>query len=235
TCVFAARVLKIPLCGYYNVLKFIRRRGSAFANDELKLQDPADVWPSINKLWHDLVQRLQKNRPIQHGKSHPEHEPITIVSDASITGYGAALFYRGRVYTTAGKWPHDRFICDDINELEMRAVEEATTAFKDIIHDIIHQSEIAPSVVILVDNSSTMHVLRKGHAREFAFNEATSRVLSGLAGLGDVFCGWISTHINPVDPLSRGLPPPENLRSALGALGRRLPPLRRCCVGGGVV
>lgn len=230
SCVFASRVLRIPLAGYYNILKFIRRRGSSFSTGELKLEDAAEVWPSVQRLWHDLVRRLRKNAPVRHGGSSPSLEPIILVTDASVTGFGGALFFRGRVETYSGRWPTTRR-CDDINALEMSAVEKCASHFQGILAQIYEaESANPPSLVVLVDNSSTMHVLRKGHAREFEFNEATEKALSALSGNGDVFCGWISTLQNPVDCLSRGDAAPPNLRSALGALGRRLPPLRRACV-----
>ena len=119
----------------------------------------------------------------------------------------------GEVRTAAGRW-HERQRPDDINTLEATAVALAWAELSDGF-------PANPNVLILVDNTSVMHTLRKGRAAEFHLNRMVDMVLSGLKGNGNVRIAYINTLMNPADRVSRGMPLDWQLASSLGAVGRR--------------
>jgi hypothetical protein len=219
-CAFASRVLRIPLARYWPVVKFVRRRAAAFATGVIALTSRANLWPSAAACWQDWIDSLLSNTPVSHGSRSLPTEHHVVFTDASLSGFGAVLCTAaGDIAHYAGKWTHipgleHELASSDINALEMKAVDLAVGRFR-------AQLRNAP-VLILVDNTSTMHVLRKGHAREHRFNKYAADALTNLSGLGEVFVGYIATDENPADPLSRGIQPPTEMVSLIAGLRSRL-------------
>ncbi len=218
---FASRVLRVPPAAHYTFYKYIRRLSSKYLSAEKTLDSPADLWPCARKDIQQWIDEISPNRPVRHVGDEDMSEPLVIVSDASTSGWGAILADEnsGQVWQTSGKWSSKQD-CSDINTLEMHAVHLALRAFSDILDE-----DKARPLIILVDNTSTAAVLRKGSAREYTFNSAALATLKCLAGDRPVVTDWISTAENFADPLSRGEPvqrSDDELVSALGAFGRRL-------------
>ncbi len=219
---FCGRVLRVPPAAHYTTYKYIRRLASKYVAGSVTLDSPAELWKCARAdidLW---LKELEANKPVRHvDPLSAEDEPLVMISDASTEGWGAIMCDErtGEVWQAAGHWGQKED-CSDINTLEMIAVRLGLKAFSKIL-----TRDSTRPLIILVDNTSTMAVLRKGTAREFSFNEATLSTLRCLAGDRQVSVGWISSTNNFADPLSRGEPArqsDEELVSALGAFGRRL-------------
>lgn len=218
--IHASRILRIPLGEYYLPIKYLRRRCASVALGT-PLSAPAEVWPCAREAIESWVEAIISHEPVRHIPSPAApRAQLVIASDASLSGWGAvALSPEGNVFQAGGQWKAT-FESADINTLEMRALSLALGAFKDVI-DAQHPST---PFLLLVDNSSVAHVLRKGMAREFSLNDALREVLRSLQGDRHVAVGLISSESNPADAISRGAQPAEDseLGSALGALGRRV-------------
>ena len=145
-----------------------------------------------------------------------------MITDASLHGWGAILFdtATGEIWVTNGVWT-SRHESKDINTLEMTAVCLGAQNFAEIL-----QTKQAAPLLLIVDSTSTQHVLSKGFAREFAFNAATAATLREIAGDRFTAVGYINSEANPTDKLSRGVPLSDEelleLPSCLRALGRRV-------------
>ena len=201
----AARILRYPLFALHHVLKFIRRRLSAWNKAvaegyTAKSDTRANIWPSVIDQWltfsHDIAQNPWVNHP------HDERTDIDAVlyTDASTNGWGAMLISGFKIVAEAqGRWSnqHD---CSEINELEMMAVAKAVTALQKYINNDAH-------VLIAIDNSASMSVLQKGHAQAYNLNEALIMVNDAFELLpSNTFTvAKVSTEDNPADKGSREL------------------------------
>ena len=86
---FAARVLRVPMAQFYPVVKFIRRRLST-TPPKAAPTTLAHLWPSIKPEWNHLISQLLDNPWTRHVA--PQHHELVLITDASITGWGAILF-----------------------------------------------------------------------------------------------------------------------------------------------
>lgn len=184
---FCTRVLRVPAAAHYTTYKFIRRLATRFTAGSVSLDSPAGVWPCARPDIDAWIAEIVPNIPVRHVDAAPDGEPIVMVTDASTVGWGAILADErsGNCWQVAGKWPA-RQDCSDINTLEMLAVRLALQGFLDVL-------ALDPSrpLILLADNSSTAHVLRRGMAREHAFNAAALSALQLLAGARPVSVAWI--------------------------------------------
>jgi hypothetical protein len=117
-------------------------------------------------------------------------EFVTVFSDASLYGFG----YVGGTpeKSHCGAW-RKTFSSRDIFYLEAIAAKKAVAAFQ----------KPARRVTVVTDNMALFWCMRK---RSTACPR-TARVLHTLfENHPDVDVEWISTDLNPADPLSRGLP-----------------------------
>lgn len=220
---FCSRVLRVAPAAHYAAYKFIRRLASKFQSGTVQLGDSCAWWSCAKHDFEQWLAEVAGNAPTRHTAPDHTSEPLVLVSDASLTGWGAILCNEstGDCWQAQGRWP-SRHICDDINTLEMTAISLALEAFADELYD-----KRKMPLIILVDNSSSAAVLRKGTAREYFFNAAALRCLRNLAHAADrpVSVAHIMSEENLADCLSRGTPlleSSEELSSTLGAFGRRL-------------
>jgi hypothetical protein len=228
SCVFASRVQRVCMARFWPIIKYMRRRARAFAEGSLALDDPAELWPSVRPHWHELIEVLSTNTPTAHGSSKPSGIDTVLFTDASTTGWGAVLVQGGIIKAYGGRWKSTTLTSADINDLEMSAVSLGTKHFSEDLR--------GKSFIVVVDNTSTYHVLRKGSAREMDLNAAAALALESLSGRGDVFVMWLSTLLNPADGWSRlaqdGNPSPSAtslaVSAALGALAGGAPCVRAC-------
>lgn len=238
-CVFASRVTRFALATMWRIFKYVRRRAHAFSVGQIDIDSPAQVWPHTIPVWSDWIARLLAAPPARHGATALDLQADfnMLVTDASLDGYGAILMTAsGRLHFLQGRWSQHTagknpslLRPDDINMLEMRAVGLAARKFTAQLRTL--------PLLVLVDNTSTMYVLRRGQAAELDFNDATRITLEHLRVLGvDTFVAWVDTRSNPSDALSRGLLPASEADLArmnagmsaarLALMGRRDTPLR---------
>ena len=219
---FCTRVLRIPPSEFFLQVKFQRRRMKELAKGNITESSPANVWPKAKPGLRNWVDLILANDWTKHHVD-PDNVDLVIATDASVTGWGAVLYNEatGDVHATGGSW-RKTYKSDDINELEVLAVSKAAEAFADVIHQ-----QRVQSVVILLDNTASVHVLKKGSSRNFEMNEALRKALRSLPKEVSVRVAYITTETNKdfADPLSRGksidTSDPE-LASKLGQVGRRL-------------
>jgi hypothetical protein len=202
-CVFASRVLRLPLAEFFGVFKCARRRFAAF-NDN---SDIITVWPTAITEWRRWVATIGSNTPVAH-PLRPTRPTVTLSTDASITGYGAVLVDEaGGVRSLGAQWP-EAHTSSEINELEARAVAAAARA-------LVPQN--AKAIHLVVDNTSVSYALKKGSAAAYLLNCAVRDALVELPRDCDIQVSYIASEKNPADSLSRGGElAPEALRPACG-------------------
>jgi len=115
-----------------------------------------------------------------------------LITDAFLDGYGATLYFpdTGKVLFLGGHWP----VCfkkRDIAELETLAVLVAAKHFN------------VTSFHLVIDNTTTLYAMLKGRSRAFRVNQIAAQ----MQGLTLLSVGYIQTHKNISDPLSRGETP----------------------------
>ena len=211
---FAARVHRHPMAQFYPIVKFMRRRLATIPQQHTHTE-MAKIWPCIKPEWKYLIASLLENLPTHH-QAPTAHETV-LVTDASLTGWGAVWFDEdtGEVLQAHGKWdtPHQP---SEINELEMQALRYALDTFSDTI-------QAARPLLILMDNSSAVHTLAKGSAHAFKLNKEALSVLERLPTDASVKVGYVESANNPADAASRGLTADlTQLPSDCWSLGRRL-------------
>jgi len=213
---YASRILRIRTSGYHVALKFARRRASAMFAGELTGDMRANLWPCARRPLTQWVDELLANPPTPAGLPTGKEREYVLATDASLHGWGGVLYCdaTGEFEEAGGRWGKQHSHTE-INQLEAYAVANAWRAFS---------ARLTPStkVLILVDNTSVLHTVRKGRAREAPLNTAIDEVLRTLKGNVDVSVAHIGTENNPADAKSRGLPIRHELASTLGAEGRRL-------------
>jgi hypothetical protein len=81
TCSFAARVLRQNMAAQWPVLKFIRRRASAFTLGTIELSSPADIWQCALPAWENWIDELLQNETVRHkwDKRALGHQPRSMV------------------------------------------------------------------------------------------------------------------------------------------------------------
>ena len=187
-CVYASCILQLPTAQYYYVYKFIRRKGT------LDLKEPAKIWPSIVDPWKTWIHQLLSHPGRTAMTHHDENDVYTVVTDASTTGYGGYVFFRGEILTVAGKW-FPPFIGAHINELE--AVSLKITLVRTV-------PRYAP-VNIFIDNTTVKFCLAKRRSKSFRINGIVGFIAANWTIL---HCSYISSKSNIADHLSRGQPVP---------------------------
>ena len=204
---FAARILRIPMAQFYYIIKLVRRRMSC---PQTKAPFTlAHVWPSVKQQWHRLIDSLLRNPWTRHVGD--EDHQMVLVCDASTTGWGGILFEEatGCVRQSHGAWS-ETHVCAEINEMEMRGLQNSLEAFCDFIGD--------KPLLILMDNTASVHALHKGAAHAFRLNQEALAVLKRLPRNASVKIAYIEGTENPADDPSRGKSL-FNFRRSLGTWG----------------
>ena len=208
---WTSRILGVNLASRYYALKFFRRLASRLAAGRVQLSSEIAVWPSIISSLHEWSQKILDSPPVKAPEEDGPSE-VVIATDASLTGWGAWMMCGSLWRETSGKWPQTHGH-SEINELEARAVDKAIESFKEDIR--------GRRVLLLIDNSSTCAVLKKGHAHAFKLNSARNETLVRLNNLRpiSVKVQQVESARNPADALSRGKTVDQRVASAVGPEG----------------
>ena len=139
----------------YHILKFMRIRTAQLGGPS---SVEACVWNSIKHKWRARLLSLSANPPIRLIRDSSSKRTLTLVTDASLTGFGGVLFLDGSIKVIAGMWPPCRFQ-DRIHiaERELAAIYE--TLLRLDVHDV--------SIRILVDNMEAVQGMNKWVLRNF--------------------------------------------------------------------
>ncbi|ORC90666.1 uncharacterized protein TM35_000084640 [Trypanosoma theileri] len=191
---YAGGVRGESLFPYYFFLKIVRRRLSRLNRGLIRPQDPANLSATVKDIGHSWLTTLLQNEPVHPPQKLPS--TATLVTDASMYGWGALLFKdSGEVLAAGGAWAHPPHM---ISQAEARAVHLALHAFKQYLHG---------PVDIRVDNTTVMHIMQKGNTHSQALvkeADAIDKVLR-LHGVRATW-NYVASEQNPADGISRGKP-----------------------------
>ena len=182
--VWCSIILNLKVCDYYYCYKFLRRRVGTM------LDDDAAVWPSSMHQWRKWCQDVTKNQP---RKVFGAEVTTTLITDASLSGYGA-LLYRSSclVAITAGPWTRSESQ-KSINFLELLAVKRALL---DLQSNFLHDEPVD----LIVDNTTCMWWIKKKRANNF---DANSLLRSLPRAICIASVNYIKSAENPADEYSR--------------------------------
>lgn len=183
---WCSRILGLPLCRVYYVIKFMRRRNQAATPPDA----PAQVWHSILPLWLSWIEELRMNRP--RYIDNPTAEAPVLFTDASFQGWGAVLFDDG-VQISAGRWPNQLLACNPtISELEARALLAALQGL----------GSNCTEIHVRIDNTGVIGSLRRTCSRNFFINDVIRHILEHRCKI--LSCSYVQSALNPADAPSRG-------------------------------
>jgi hypothetical protein len=215
-CVYASRIMRLPLAEFFSAIKWMRRKCALFAKGTIKLDDTVAVWDVAAKDWRRWIHMIQENPPTAHWNAVACCPEFALYTDASTTGWGAVLFAEedGLIREASGTWGCKK-LASDMPVLETSAAGLAAQAFRDAIPS-------GAKLLLLVDSSSALGALRKGSSAVELMNKAVREALASFTKLSSLHVAHVTTDENPADNLSRGsLDRHQNL-VGLGAMGRRL-------------
>ncbi|ORC93273.1 uncharacterized protein TM35_000011500 [Trypanosoma theileri] len=189
---YASGVRGDSLFTYYFFLKLVRQRLSRINSGFLCMQDSADLPSHALKVGEEWIKHLLKNEPV-----HPPRNlktSATLVTDASMHGWGALLFKdTGEVLAAGGAWERAPHI---ISQGEARAVHLALRAFEAHLVDPLH---------ICVDNTTVMNTMRRGITNSDALVEEASAIDKVLQECNiQATWSYVASENNPADGISRG-------------------------------
>ncbi|ORC92306.1 uncharacterized protein TM35_000045200 [Trypanosoma theileri] len=177
---------------YYFFLKIVRRRLSRLNRGLSRPQDPANLSATAKDIGHSWLNTLLMNGPVHTPQKMPS--TATLVTDASMYGWGALLFKdSGEVLAGGGAWEHTPHM---ISQAEARAVHLALRGFK---------MHLTGPLDIRVDNTTVMNIMQKGNTHsQTLLKEANAidRVLRPYS----ITAKWsyVASENNPADGISRG-------------------------------
>jgi hypothetical protein len=180
---------------YYFVFKFLRRVVGAI----WKTRPLVKLWPMLygdsKNSWVSWIARLRKNEERTIERSDvTTPQSTTLITDSSLTGWGAIAFSNEGMTIAAGRWHEEG---EHINLLELRTVRFALQRLP--IHKTLH---------LIVDNTSVIGRVNKGWADERSANLELVFIERELQKLGSKIASveYINSKTNPADPLSRLFP-----------------------------
>jgi hypothetical protein len=200
---WAAEALSIPLAEYHFALKRVRRVFNALNRGTMQDHDTV-------QLSHSCRADLQKLCLACKGVLHPSPKPKEVVAelftDASLQGWGAVLYLRGRQPLVTGSRWTTVHCSTEIAELEMAAVDHAVRQFR-------HELQHVASLRIVVDNTTVMSAVLKGRSRSDAVAVRLAASIPLLRNLGvPVSVAYITSRDNPADLPSRVVPAKSYIR-----------------------
>ena len=148
------------------------------------------MWPSTITKWETWASDNRKNIPrlVVSEKS----ALTTIITDASLSGYGALIFHGSKLVSiTAGPWTLSESQ-NSINYLELLAVKRA-------FQDFAQSFSPDEPVNVIVDNTTCMWWIRKKRANNYKANT----LLRYLPRVCIASITYIKSEDNPADEYSR--------------------------------
>ena len=165
----------------YYIYKFMRRRG------QTESHATANIWPSIIEGWAEWADFLRS--AIRQRRTL--HRPYLVVTDASDTGWG------GYVFSPFGK-PRVFFNTWDQNDRLLHiSIKEAKALSYVLISAGIPQGA---TLKLWLDNTTVLYGIAAKRSRNFRINSTLRTILRQYHILETTY---ISSKVNPADPLSR--------------------------------
>ena len=207
-CVFASNVLLLDRAKRYWVYKFMRRKSYTLVPETVQ-GNPQEafvkLWPSIIDNWEGWLQEILCSRPrliAPRGK-----KMFTLVTDASLSGWGAILYGPDGEHVAAGPWEPAQTTWP-INLLELIAVRRALEMFASLLKD----DEIA----LIVDNTTVIAQMTHGRSNRWRYNVQLLAIKQCLLRAKSFISSvnYIKSEKNPADFWSRLLWSKERITSS---------------------
>jgi hypothetical protein len=193
TLVWGLRVLRVPMCDYFEVMSWARRQAERLARGELQWEAEVVWWPSVMRCIRKAVALFAEN-PWQH-VVQPGRQ-LEIYSDASGKGWCYIAFQDGRqLRMRFGRWT-DQQMKWHIN------AKEAAAAFYGVRWAAAKHTGC--SLLLLIDNQPVVFAVAKRRSPSYLLNHLV-RELTEAANHGNcvVSVRWVSTHEQLADKGSR--------------------------------
>jgi hypothetical protein len=196
--VFCSQVNRIPLVKYWFAMKSVRRYLNKLNNNTItpntKCLLSKATWAKLEMWRRECVQWYKVERIEGRGHAH-------LFVDASSHGWGAVLMLpTGKIMVIGKAWTVEELpgVGERLNisKLELRGVGLAVKTFK----SILLQHEL---VTIHVDNTSTMHNIRRGTCRSEAMAIQLLQFIDSLESTTKWKINYIASKNNPADTPSR--------------------------------
>lgn len=198
--VFCAGATRIPLVKYYFAMKSVRRYLNKL---NAGIISPDTVCPLSRSTWSKLeLWRKQSLQWHEVKRYNNNSSRADLFVDASKFGWGAVLLEdSGRVTVLGARWNESELALSagerfNISKLELRGVARAVDQLKERLLQFRH-------VTIHVDNTSTMHNIRRGTARSPHMALELLRLVDNLDQKVQWRITYVSSENNPADIPSR--------------------------------
>lgn len=194
--IHASAVLQVRLPTYYWVIKSARRRIALLNRGLAKESDLVSVPLNVERRLRAWIKTVSENTPVTPKPARDKPASATIITDASMKGWGALLMTEDGQMIAAGKpWEGPP---PEINVGETRAVRYAFEAFRERL--------AKNSVVDLrVDNTTVLAAVNKGHSDSPFVSLELGALLTELnIGNWTVNATYVRSESNLADPISRG-------------------------------
>jgi hypothetical protein len=194
---FCGEVLALPMSSFYFQLKWWRRRLARLCRGIGSWDDVAAPPPSVSKGFETWSAFVLENRPrVPH--NNLTDFSFVLFTDATLKGYGGVLVCMdtGHVDGYGGKWKGQP-VC--IADAEIAAVQEAFFRFRNALR--------GRSVLICVDNTSVLHVLKKKKSSATSLSGIVKSIEQSTKENSTRFeVRWVPSAFNPADGPSRARP-----------------------------
>lgn len=199
--IWGSRILRMNMTEVYYAIKYYCRLAREnHSTATVKRTTPNSIRTIIQK-W---ITTLTSNKFVPNQEDmEPDSVRAYIITDASLTGYGALLFIDGQLYAWhASEWTTPSA---NIAPLELRTVGIAIRRF----HKILNARRI--NAAILTDSMDAFTSLLKGRTGGSNAMNGNLTFVHQMLRLAPtvMFAGWIPTYQNPADGPSRGTEPKQ--------------------------
>ena len=191
---YAASIFNLRPLQFYTMLAWSRRVGAVLQAD-VALWDSVDIRFPIEHKQQILawIAAIETAQPVPIARPRPLQQPLTIIFDASATGWGAVAVDADGVRSFSGRWPAP--IHSSV-EAEPRAAFEAAKA-------AIDPRNPPAEVFLMSDHEALVKAARSLAPRAFSYNLALSNLANWFPSTRFTF-GYLKGTRNVADGLSRG-------------------------------
>lgn len=204
---FATSVLRLKLAPFYYANRFLRRVSNAYTTHKVDLGTKLKIVQSVKEVFVAWIDTAIRNVPrCVRPSAEDDDETILICTDASLTGWGAIVFYKHESWAFGDAWTGTtaNVIANktaSINWLELHTVMLTLQQL-----GVSHPQLCAKRHIrLLVDNTAAMHCLRKNESKSFFMNKTVGDIDKWLQAHDCAFAqvAYVNTKRNPADYFSR--------------------------------
>lgn len=214
---FALRVIHVPLCQYPLLLLFSRKI-SLGLNRGCPPHTPMSPSSAFCDYMASVVERALERSPIQPASSSPNSHSLTLVSDASLWGWGAVIVDGAQRISGLGS----RFHEPALTLIKKGGMVMAETIALESALSTLDRPLSQMHVDLFVDCAPVVSAVQKGNFSGRAkcspqLNAILARIVHTLGKLRGFSVRRVPSALNVADPLSRGSACEEKVLSRLVA------------------